>query len=284
MNPRLAAALAAAIWGTTYVTTDYLPDNPLFIGAVRAFGAGLPMLLFVRRFPDGTWLIRAVVLGTFNCGLFFALLFVGALRLPGGIAGALQSLVPLFAILFAWPLLGQPPSLPRIGAVLIGTAGVALLLSEGPVALDLVGVAAALGSAVSSALGAVLLNRWGQPQSMIALASWQLIVAGFELAVVAALFGDMPGAITAMNIAAFVYLALVGTALAYVLWFHGIIEAGAGSVAPLILFSPIVAFVLDAAIRGLAPSAPQALGALLIMLSVLASQRVGRGISPASAS
>src|SRR5687767_458252 len=115
MNPAVAAGLAAAIWGITYVTTDILPNNPFFIAAARATGAGLLLLLICRELPDRTWLFRSVVLGTFNCGIFFALLFVGALRLPGGVAGTLQSLVPLVTVLLAWPLLAQRPSSWRMG-------------------------------------------------------------------------------------------------------------------------------------------------------------------------
>jgi probable blue pigment (indigoidine) exporter len=283
MNPRLAAALAACIWGTTYVLTDILPHNPIFVAAVRAFGGALPLLLIARSIPDRVWLGRAIVLGTFNCGIFFALLFVGAYRLPGGVAGTLQSLVPLFAVFFAWPLLGQLPSLWRIAFILVGSVGVGLLLTKGPVALDGIGILAALGSAVSSGLGAVLLDRWGRPESMIALTSWQLVVAAVELLALSLLIGDIPGAISGVNLLAFAYLCLVGTALPYFLWFYGIVNAGANRIASLVLFSPLVAFVLDAIFRGLVPSATQAIGAGLIMASVVASQRIGRAAAAAVA-
>jgi probable blue pigment (indigoidine) exporter len=280
MNPRFAAALAACIWGTTYVVTDIMPPNPIFVAAVRAFGGALPLILISRTLPDRVWLLRAIALGTFNCGIFFALLFIGAYRLPGGVAGTLQSLVPLFAVFFAWPLLGQPPSLPRIGFILVGSVGVGLLLTRGPVALDGIGILAALGSAVSSGMGAVLLDRWGRPPSMIALTSWQLVVAAAELLALSLLIGDLPAAVSGVNLLAFVYLCLVGTALPYFLWFYGIVNAGANSVASLVLFSPLVAFALDAIFRGLLPSPTQALGALLIMASVVASQQIGRAPAP----
>lgn len=275
MNPTLAGALAASIWGTTYVATDFLPPDPVFISAVRSFGGAIPLILISRAWPDRIWLMRAIVLGTFNCGLFFALLFVGALRLPGGIAGTLQSLVPLFAVFLAWPLLGQTPSLARIGFILIGSVGVALLLTEGPVALDQIGILAALGAAISSAIGAVLLNRWGMPPSMIALTSWQLVVAGVELTVLSLFISDHPVALSGTNVVAFLYLCLVGTAVAFFLWFYAIVHGGASRVASLVLFSPLVAFIMDAVFRDLFPSAVQALGAVLVMVSVVASQRIG---------
>ena len=283
MNPRFAATLAASIWGTTYVLTDIMPPNPIFVSAVRAIGGALPLILIARSLPDRVWLGRCIVLGTFNCGIFFALLFVGAYRLPGGIAATLQSLVPLFAVFFAWPLLGQLPSLLRIGFILVGSVGVALLLSEGPVALDWIGVLAALGSAVSFGLGTVLLDRWGRPASMTAFTSWQLVVAAVELLALSVVLDDIPDAVSGLNLAAFVYLCLVGTALPYFLWFYGIVNAGANRVASLVLFSPLVAFVLDVIFRGLFPSLTQALGAVLIMASVVASQQIGRAAAPVPA-
>ncbi len=280
MNPRFAAALAASIWGSTYVVTDVMPHNPIFVAAVRAAGGALPLMLIARSLPDRVWLARAAVLGTFNCGIFFALLFIGAYRLPGGIAATLQSLVPLFAVFFAWPLLGQPPSIARIAFTLVGSVGVALLLSRGPVALDWIGVSAALGSAVSFGMGAVLLDRWGRPESMIALTWWQLVIAAVELFALSALIGDFPVAISGVNLAAFAYLCLLGTALPSFLWFYGIVNAGANRVASLVLFSPLVAFVLDLTFRGLVPSVTQAIGAALIMASVVASQQIGRTVAP----
>jgi probable blue pigment (indigoidine) exporter len=276
MDPRFAAALAACIWGTTYVLTDIMPQNAIFVAAVRAIGGALPLIIIARAWPDRVWFWRAIVLGTFNCGIFFGLLFVGAYRLPGGIAGTLQSLVPLFAVFFAWPLLGQPPSLWRIVFILVGSVGVGLLLSRGPVALDWIGILAALGSAISSGMGAVLLDRWGRPPSMIALTSWQLVVAAVELLALSILIDDIPDAISGVNLLAFAYLCLIGTALPYFLWFYGIVNAGANRVASLVLFSPLVAFLLDAVFRGLIPSVPQSIGAALIMASVVASQRIGR--------
>lgn len=102
MSERLAytlgAALAPVAWGTTYlVATELLPDGrPMLAAALRALPAGLVLLAVFRWLPEGRWWQRAFVLGTLNIGLFFALLFVAAYRLPGGVAatvGAVQSLM-----------------------------------------------------------------------------------------------------------------------------------------------------------------------------------------------
>ena len=85
----LTAALAPIVWGSTYVVTTELlpPGRPLLVAALRALPAGLLLLAWSRTLPRGEWWWRVLVLGTLNIGAFFALLFVAAYRLPGGVAG-----------------------------------------------------------------------------------------------------------------------------------------------------------------------------------------------------
>jgi probable blue pigment (indigoidine) exporter len=277
MNPKLSAALAAAIWGTSYIfITTMLPHNPIFTAAIRALGGGIPLLLLYRQLPQRSWWGKVILLGTLNCGVLFAFLFIAAERLPGGVAGTLQSLGPIFTVLIAWPLLGSRPTPLRLGSIVLGSIGVMVLLSGGSLAFDTVGAIAGIGAALSLALGGVLLNRWGRPAPLLAFTAWQLVVGGIELAVLAIVIGDLPSSLTTVNVIALVYLALIGTTLAYALWFHGIEELGAAAAAPFFLLIPIVAFGLDAAIRGLIPTPLQGLGALVVLGSLLIGQQAGK--------
>lgn len=277
MNPRLSAALATAIWGTTYIFVSVLlPHNPIFTAAVRALGGGLPLLLFYHQAPPREWWLKVVVLGTLNCGIVFAFLFIAAERLPGGVAGTLQSLGPIITVLIAWPLLGERPTWLRLVSVVLGSIGVMILLTGGQIVLDGLGAAAGLIAAMSLALGGVLLNRWGRPIPLLEFTAWQLVIGGVELAALAAIVGDVPSAVTLGNVVAYVYVALIGTSIAYALWFNGVEKAGAPAVAPFFLLIPMVAFALDAAIRGLVPTAVQSLGAAIVIGSLVVNQRAGR--------
>lgn len=277
MNPKLSAALAAVIWGTTYiVVTTMLPGHAVFTAAVRALGGGLPLLLLYRRLPHRAWWGKVILLGTLNCGVFFAFLFIAAGRLPGGIVGTLQSLGPIFTVLIAWPLLGDRPTPIRLGSVVLGSIGVMVLLSGGSLALDGIGALAGIGAAISLALGGVLLNRWGRPAPLLIFTAWQLVVGGIELGLLAALTGDLPATITMTNVLGFAYLGLIGTTIAYVLWFHAIEDLGAPAVAPFFLLIPIVAFAIDAAIRGLIPTPVQGLGALVVLGSLFIGQQAAK--------
>jgi probable blue pigment (indigoidine) exporter len=138
------AALAPAAWGTTYlVTTQLLPEGrPMLLAAMRALPAGLLLLLLGRKLPKGRWWGRAAVLGMLNIGLFFPLVFVGAYRLPGGVAATIGAIQPLLVAGFSVGVLGVKPGRRAVLAGLVGVAGVGLLVLKAGAKLDGVGIAA----------------------------------------------------------------------------------------------------------------------------------------------
>src|SRR5262245_40876619 len=119
----LVTALTPMVWGSTYlVTTQFLPPGrPLLDAVIRALPAGLLVLAATRTLPRGHWWWRAAVLGALNIGVFFALLFVAAYRLPGGVAATFGAVQPLLVAGLAFGLLGERPTRWRIGW---GVAGV----------------------------------------------------------------------------------------------------------------------------------------------------------------
>lgn len=271
----LVTALAPAVWGSTYlVTTEFLPpDRPLLAAVVRALPAGLLLVALTRRLPQGEWWGRAALLGALNIGAFLALLFVAAYRLPGGVAATIGAAQPLLVGLLAVGLLGERLTARAAAAAVAGMAGVSLLVLRADAQLDTVGVAAAMGSAVVMALGVVLSKRWPSPAPLLASTGWQLTAGGLLLLPLAlAVEGAPPSSLSAENVAGYAYLSLVGAALAYALWFRGIRELSPTSVAFLILLSPLVATLLGwlALDQQLTPL--QALGALIVLASLVAAQ------------
>src|SRR4051794_13045872 len=177
----LQTAGAPAAWGTTYwITTELLPpDRPLLAAAGRALPAGVALAIVTRQMPPAGWWARLTALATLNVGLFFVLLFVGAERLPGGVAATAGALAPIIVLLLGWPLLGRrPPAAARaVGAV--GVVGVAALVLGPAAALAPLGLAAAAGATPSMGVATVLARRWGPPpMPLIAFTAWQLILGG----------------------------------------------------------------------------------------------------------
>ncbi|MFB9176739.1 EamA family transporter [Dactylosporangium sucinum] len=277
-NLRAATAVAPALWGTTYlVTTELLPpDRPLLAGTLRALPAGLLLVAIVRALPRGTWWWRAAVLGTLNIGLFFALLFVAAYRLPGGVAAVLGALGPFVVAGLAFALLGQRPGGRVLAAAGVGLAGVALLVLRSATALDPIGLAAAAGGMVSMSLGTVLGRRWGVPDgfaerrtALLALTGWQLTVGGLLLAPAALMVEGLPAGLSLANAGGFAYLSLVGTAGAYFLWFRGVTALPPAQVTLLGLLSPVVAAALGWLALGQSLSPGQLAGAAAVLAAVL---------------
>ncbi|TFD78361.1 EamA family transporter [Cryobacterium fucosi] len=278
-----ATMVAPILWGTTYlVTTQFLPaDRPLLAATLRALPAGLLIVLLTRRLPRGAWWWKSLVLGTLNIGAFFALLFLAAYRLPGGVAATMGAVQPLLVTVLAARFLGDRVTGLRVVAGVAGIFGVALLVLQATARLDLVGVLAALGGAVVMAVGTVLAKRWGRPAHPLVSTSWQLVAGGLVLLPLLLVVEGLPTEpLTPVNLAGYAYLAVLGTALAYTLWFRGIENLPVASVAFLGLLSPIVAVTCGWVLLRQPLSLGQLLGAAIVLAAVVATNAVSPGRRP----
>lgn len=270
----LLTALAPAVWGSTYiVATELLPGAPpLSVAAIRALPTGLILLLLVRQLPKGDWLWRSFVLGALNFTVFWALLFVAAYRLPGGIAATVGAVQPLIVVFAASAVLGTRIRVLSVLAAVMGMAGVALLVLQDGAVPDMPGIAAALGGAFSMAFGTVLTRKWRPPVSALVLTAWQLTAGGLLLLPLALLLDPPMPPLDAANAAGMGYLVLF-TALTYILWFRGVARLEPAAVSSLGFLSPLTAILLGWAILGQALSASQMIGAAVVVASIWLSQR-----------
>lgn len=268
-------ALAPAIWGSTYlVTTELLPPGyPLTVAMLRALPAGLLLLLIVRQLPSGIWWPRTFLLGALNFSFFWAMLFVSAYRLPGGVAATVGAIQPLIVILLSRVFLGSPIRALSIIAGLAGIVGVGLLVLTPGATLDPLGVVAGLAGAVSMAFGTVLSRHWAPPVPPLTFTAWQLAAGGVLLEPVALFFEPALPTLTMANYAGLAYLGLIGAAFTYLLWFRGLSRLEPSAVAPLGFLSPVVAILLGWGVLDERLTPVQALGILVVLISVWLSQR-----------
>ncbi|MEY9831526.1 putative blue pigment (indigoidine) exporter [Sinorhizobium fredii] len=274
-------AIAPAIWGSTYlVTTEFLPAGyPLTVAMLRALPAGLLLLLVVRQMPKGIWWARSFLLGALNFSFFWAMLFVSAYRLPGGVAATVGAIQPLIVVVLSRIVLGSPILALSVVAGVAGLAGVALLVLTPGAALDPLGVVAGLAGAVSMAFGTVLSRHWTPPVSPLTFTAWQLAAGGLLLVPVALFFEPSLPSLTASNLMGFAYLGLIGAAFTYLLWFRGLSRLEPPQVAPLGFLSPVVAILLGWGVLGQQMTGIQLLGIVVVFASVWMSQQaqiVGR--------
>jgi probable blue pigment (indigoidine) exporter len=127
------------------------------------------------------------------------------------------------------------------------------------------------------AAGVVLTKRWGRPAPLLATTGWQLTAGGLLLVPVALLVeGPPPASLTGANLAGFAYLSLVGTALAYALWFRGIHALPVTVVTFLGLVAPLVATAVGWLALGQSMSPAQGVGALVVLTALVVSQLPAR--------
>ncbi|PCH80697.1 MAG: EamA family transporter [Hyphomicrobiales bacterium] len=266
----ILAASAPVIWGSTYiVTTQMLPAGyPLTDAMLRALPAGLLLMALTRKLPSLNWLPKLLVLGALNFSIFWAALFLAAYRLPGGVAATLGAVQPLIVLLLARMALGAPLTGRSVGFALAGMVGVALLLLKSDIQLDAGGIVAALGGAVSMALGVVLTRKWKPPVSTLTFTAWQLTAGGLCLLPVAVIFEPPLPDLTLTNLAGFLWLGLIGAALSYYFWFRGIERLGPTAVTGFGFLSPLTAVLIGWIALGETLTPVQILGALIVLGSI----------------
>ncbi|KHT43670.1 EamA family transporter [Pectobacterium brasiliense] len=270
----ILTALAPAIWGSTYIVTSEIlpPDRPFTAALIRVLPAGLLLLLFTRRFPARRDWWRVLVLSALNIGVFQALLFVAAYRLPGGLAAVLGAIQPLLVMVLVWVVDHRAPRLATLWSAIIGVAGMAILLLSPQTTFEPVGIAAALLGAVCMATGVWLTRRWQLDLPVLPLTGWQLFLGGLMLAPVAWIADAPLPALTLPQWAAYSYLCLAGAVLAYGLWFRGVSRLPTVAVASLGLLSPLTAVVLGWALLSQSMTGTAFLGLAIVLASVFAVQ------------
>jgi len=271
----LLTALAPAIWGSTYIVTTQLlpPDRPFTAALIRVLPAGVLLLLFTLRLPAYREIGRLLILSALNIGVFQALLFVAAYRLPGGLAAVLGAIQPLLVMVLIWMVDRRAPHKITLWAALAGVVGMAVLLLSPQTVFEPIGIAAALLGAGCMATGVWLTRRWQIAMPVMALTGWQLVLGGLMLAPAVWLFDAPLPALNASQYAAYTYLSLAGAFVAYGLWFRGITRLPGVAVASLGLLSPLTAVLLGWIILSQSLSSTAFVGLAIVLISVLVVQR-----------
>lgn len=271
----LLTAVAPVLWGTTYfVTTQFLPPHrPFFVSVMRALPIGLLILAVFPQRPTGVWWWRTFLLGALNIGLFFALLFIATYRLPGGLIATMNAFQPIIVSMLAWMFLDERLTLRVVWATCAGVFGISLIVLVPSTHLDLVGLIVAFAATTTWSIGTVLTKLWGQPVPLLLFTAWQLVAGGLTLLPIALLVeGGAPG-ITMRNVVGFLYLGVLGTGLAYALWFRGIERLKASTVTFLALLSPVSALTVDFLILHRRMSVLQVTGIAIVLGSIFLAQR-----------
>ena len=213
--PLIAAGLSAA--------------PPLYFAALRSFVAGagllLPAFALRRPLPQG----RGVWLTLLGIGLSATALGLGGMFLAGGIvspglATVLANVQPLIAAGLAYFVLSEQMGPRRRVGLLLGFAGIILVawpgFGDGNANSSPIGIVYIMSGAIGVAVGNVLLKRLAGRVDLLMATGWQFILGGVPLFLAAQLF-ETPVQVqwSLAFVVVLLSLSLLGTALAFVLWF-----------------------------------------------------------------
>jgi drug/metabolite transporter (DMT)-like permease len=252
----LAVALALAtvylVWGSTYlairVTDRTMP--PFLMSSVRFLIAGAALYLFASRGRSRPTLQQwgaAAIVGA-------ALLLVGnggvawaETRLESGLAALIVAIIPLWVALLDRLFFGRRLSLPAIIGLVVGFAGVALLVRPGGGG-DVVAMLVLVATTSAWAGGSLYARGAALPESPLLSAAMQMLAAGVFLGVFGLATGEASsiGADTFATkpVIAFVYLVLVGSLIAFSAYAWLLKNVRISIVATYAFVNPVVAVAL----------------------------------------
>lgn len=260
MSGRDWAMLTAlsVIWGGSFFFTGIAVKElpPLTIVAARVGLAALALLVGLRiagiPMPRSPKVWAAFFgMGLMNNMIPFSLIVWGQGHIASGLASILNATTPLFGVVVAH-LLTRDERMTggRLAGSIVGFAGVALMI--GPSALSglgshLMAELAVLGAALSYSLAGIFGRRFkAMGINPIVTATGQ-ISASAVLMIPLALFIDKPWTLpipSVPTIAAIVAIALISTALAYIIFFRILASAGATNLMLVTFLIPVSAILL----------------------------------------
>jgi drug/metabolite transporter (DMT)-like permease len=246
---------AASIWGGMYVVSkvvlEIIPPFSLVTLRLILGGITLVTVLFIRGFPaiSRKQIGQVVGVGFVGYGISLSLQFLGTKLSTAANGSLVTSATPAFVLLFAWLLLKERITVRRLMALFLATLGVIAVIDPRSAQLNpelFLGNLLLIGAAVTWALYSVLVRKvtqnidvllfslvafLGGLPVVIPAAAWELSMAGM-------------GTITPGVIAGVLFLGIISTALAMVLWNTAFAFVDA-SVASLTFFAqPVVGTLL----------------------------------------
>jgi DME family drug/metabolite transporter len=272
---RVQVLLAAVCFGTTGTAQALGPDGlaPAAVGSARILVGGA-LLVLVALVMHGARPLTRVNLGPALAAAAgvaaYQLAFFAAVKDTGVAVGTIVAIGsgPMFAGAFEWALDKRVPSRGWALATALAIAGVTMLAGGGA-SISVPGVTLALLAGASYATYTIsakrMLSGGHEPEIVMAVAFG---LGALLLAPVLA--GTGAGWLThADGLGLAVFLGVVPTALAYLLFAHGLKRLTAAETATLTLAEPLTAALLGVIVLSERLSAPAAAGAALVLAGLL---------------
>ena len=255
MTPRnqglILLLLTAVNWGATwpimkFLLTEWPPLTMRAIGTatiavILATGAmAFRVSLHVPRGQRG----RLVLLALLNITAWMAFGTLALRWLTASEAAILAYTMPVWAALFAWPILGEKPNAARMAGLVLGFGSILVLFAGRGLELGMEkfpGLVLILTSAVLFALGTVLSKRRPLLLHPISALAWQMAIGCVPMALLAPLLESFePGLISAPVWFGFGWFMIFSMGLSYLTWFGALARLPASTAALGTLLAPVL--------------------------------------------
>ncbi|HEY8742424.1 MAG TPA: DMT family transporter [Chloroflexota bacterium] len=279
MRYREVAALLtlAALWGGSFLAIRLAAPafGPFALIDVRVLLAAAALLLYAglrrQRITVRPRWRGYLLLGAVNAAAPFTLIAYAELQLTASLAAILNATTPLFAALIAAIWLRETLTARKLGGLVLGLLGVALVVGWSSLPLTaatFLAAGASLLAAVCYALGGVMVKARFSATPSMTLAVGQQLGAGIVLLPLAV--SHLPGGVpSAAATLAMLYLALAGTALAYLLYFHLVARVGPSNTLSVTLLVPVFGVLWSVLFLAEPISASTIVGLAVVLAGVL---------------
>ncbi len=289
-NGYIAFGLLGLIWGTNFIFMKWAvqliqPTQVVFLRILLGFLPILAFALWRRELLLGHlrhW-FHFFVMSLLATTLYYYAFAKGTFLLRSGVAGMLSGAIPLFAFVTAFLFLRQERlSRRKAMGVLLGFGGVLLIArpwSIGPAEVNLAGVLFMVAGSLSLGCSFVYARRFLSPLNMsaLALSTYQIGFALLSISIVTDFAGMSRIALDTRAMVGLVLgLGLVGTGVAYILYYYLVQKMGAVSASAVTYIPPLVALVIGYAVAGEPVSALDLAAMACILGGVYVLQTAGR--------
>jgi drug/metabolite transporter (DMT)-like permease len=278
--PFVAFMSCGMIWGSTFLAIRIGNDSlPALWACTLRFALAAVLLngiLFATggRWPKGEALKNSLLYGLFEFGISMTLLYWGEKVVPSGLAAVIYAICPVVAMIAA-RLMGMEALSPlKLGAAVLALIGVGVIFwrefLQGGSAL---GMAAIFAAAVAAPIAGLCLQRGPMPNAIASNAVGVVLALPIALAFSFALGEPHPIPATGPEIFPIVYLAVMGSVGAFVIFAWLMNHWSATTVAFLGVLVPVIAVALGALVRNEALAPGSAAGAVIVVAGVTIALR-----------
>ena len=277
-----AFVLLGLIWGSSFawikIAVADVPPATLVAWRMSLGALGMLVLIAAFRLPRprgaGEWL-PLVVLGAVNAAIPIFLISWGQQWVDSGTAAVLNSLTPIFSLVIAGLALRvEPVTALRVTGLLLGFIGAAILASRQlelrADAAGLIGAMAVVLAAFSYAVGASYARHRIQRTHRYVVAGGTLLFAAVDAWVLALLAdGGLVLPTQLSSVIAIAWLGILGSFVAYVLFFFLIEHLGATMASMVTYLFPVVGVGLGVLALGEPMDVRLAIGTILVLVGIV---------------